>query len=661
MAVIQSFSSFPPTAVREPIALNLSAAGEMAGASQAQDAMRLRVSLRGEMLGRVRFSLQTPEPILNEVSPDAFSKRFYAARLTDDLGSVIDFESASVDAPANAVGKRVSVNLSKKDLSLVSTMRLYTFEIGRKENLSDADFVWTKIIENAPINSRNFNLQWQSDSLSFGATEPLRNRLNKYPLKNYIFYNSSRTEVNLSEIDKIFDQSGNSLKTEVRGLPILTLYKILDYYKGFCGFSQIVTNLPNYELTRFDLSVTSSYLESLSGITGAFSPITFTVGNTLYILDKSAAIPLDFEPRAITADEFSSWSVSIPEDDSIDGFLVSFVDSDSLADYSVTRLVQSRDETGDFGDSDYTRTEITRTYRDWFFSEQPNNPVRTELIRERHSTYNNTLDLIGRETNDYVYDAQGKRTNSSRTIESKVPNLAANGEPALLTVRDEKQSVFYQSDARNSRRQFQSKIITQIYGLISIDSQNRYFEQDFKQDFLKAHKAGNLTADMTSEFGLLQTITETLTPLGNNQFEVRTSTVDHVRGNSENSVSEPKTGDVSLNSLGGRQRVAAVLREGLTLNNRPGNRLENFQLGEIPLQIGKDLVSRIIERRAARKQTGAITIAGFDESIERGTFFRVLNRAGASFGVFLTEGYRLDIRALGDGVSITTVADVSEI
>jgi len=660
MPVIQSFTNPPPSPVNVPIAFSLSVAGEIAGASQAQNAIRLRVSVSGDLTGRAKFSLQTPAPILNEVSPDAFAKRFNVAKLSDNFGNLIDFESASVDAPANQIGVRVSINISKKDLSLLSVDRTYTFEIGVKEALS-GETDWITVLEDAPLSSRNFNLQWQNDSLSFGAIEPLKNKLNKYPLKNYIFYNSSRTEVRLSEIDKVFDQFGNYVRTEVRALPILTLYKILDFYKSFCGFANIVTNITNHELTRFDLNITSSYLESLAGITGAFSPTFFVSNNVLYILDKSAAVPFDFEPRAITADEFFNWSVSMPEDALIDGFQVSFVDSDSLADYYADRLVQSREETGTFGNSDYTRTDINRTYRNWFFDEQLLNPVRTELIREVHSTYNDTLDLIGRESNDHVYDAQGKRTNSARKVESKVPNLASSGELALLTVREENQSVFYESDARNSRRQFQSKTITQTRGLVSIDSENQYFEQDFKQDFLKAHETGNLTASMTSEFGLLKTITETLTPLGNNQFEVRTSTVDHLRGATTNGISEPKTGDASLNSLGGRQRQTIVLREGMTLLNRPGNKIDNFNLGEIPLQIGIPLVERIIDRRVTRKQSGSISIAGFDQSIERGTFFKVLNRAGASFGIYLTEGYKLDIRALGDGVSINTNIDVTEI
>lgn len=660
MTVIQSFTNFTPTPVNQPLALNLSVSGELAGASTAQDAIRLRVSVTGELTGRVRFALSLPAPILNEISETAFQKRFYAARLTDDLGNAIDFESAQVDCSKGQLGKRISIRISKKDLSIVSPERTYTFEIGVRETLASAPD-WITIVEDASLTERNFNLQWQSDSLVIGALQSLSNKLERYPLKNYIFYNSSRTEVKLSEIDKIFDQSGNYVRTEVRVLPNLTLYKIFDLYKSFCGFSALLTNIPNYELTRFDLNITSSYLDSLSGIIGAFSPTLFTNGDALYILDKSAAIPFDFEPRAITADEFSDWSVSIPEDSNFDGFLVSFVDSDSQADYYVDRLVQTREETGSFGSFDYTRTDINRTYRDWFYSEQPLNPVRTELIREVHSTYDNALDLIGREANDHVYDAQGKRTNSARKIESKVPNLGAGGDLALTTVREEKQAVFYQSDSRSTRRQFQSKTITQIYGLTSIDAENQYFGQDFRQDFLRAHKAGNLTADMTSEFGLLQTITETLTPLGNNQFEVRTQTTDHLRGNTENAVSEPKTGDASLNSIGGRQRQTVVLREGLTLTSRTGGRIEGFNLGEIPLQIGIPLVERIIERRSSRKQTGEIAIAGFDASLERGTFFRILDRAGTSFGIFLTEGYSLDIRALGDGVSIQTRAEVLEI
>jgi hypothetical protein len=198
--------------------------------------------------------------------------------------------------------------------------------------------------------------------------------------------------------------------------------------------------------------------------------------------------------------------------------------------------------------------------------------------------------------------------------------------------------------------------------LIAIDASNQYFEADFKQDFLEAHKTGNLAAEMTTEFGLIKTVTETLTPLGNNQFVVRTQTIDHLRGAVTRSESEPRTGDASLNGIGGKQKQLRIWAEGVTQATRSGKPIESFNVGELPLKFAKPLAERRLAARNARKASGTIQIAGFDESVERGVFFRVLDPQSNSRGVFLAEGYSVQGTNLGTpDQRVTTSIEVAQI
>ncbi|HEX8287171.1 MAG TPA: hypothetical protein VF556_04205, partial [Pyrinomonadaceae bacterium] len=379
-----------------------------------------------------------------------------------------------------------------------------------------------------------------------------------------------------------------------------------------------------------------------------------------WFLDKTAAIPESFEPRAVTADEFLNWQESFGGQ-ILDGLTLVYIDSNS-ANYYEDRLVQTTDETGAFGAANFTRTDTARTFRDHKHTSNPNVVLRSELIKEVVSVYNSSLEMIGRETRNNTFDAQGKPTGASVKIESSVPNLSNNGEPTLQTVKEENQSIFYVSDSKNARRQMQSKILTQTSGLIAVDAANQYFEADFKQDFLEAHKAGNLAAEMTTEFGLIKTVTETLTPLGNNQFVVRTQAIDHLRGAVTRSESEPRTGDAGLNSIGGKSNRLRIWAEGITQATRRGRPIESFNVGELPVKFAKPLAERRLAARNARKASGTISIAGFDESIERGVFFRVLDRAGVSRGVYLAEGYSVSGANLGTPEQrVTTSIEVSQI
>jgi hypothetical protein len=629
---------------------------------------------RGETMitahGNTRLPLAFPEPILNEIATGAFDKQYYSARLLDNLGNPIAFSSASIEAPLDAIGKRVSVNVAKKDLSLITNEKTYTFQIGTRETPTGA-ITWETIIENGKLNSRSFALgqngNLPADSLSFGTIEPLKNRLNKYPLANIIFYNSRKTSVQITAGELIRDTTGAAVDNETIAINYMTLYDLLEQLRKRVGFSQIVTNIPNFELTRADFPITSSYLQSLASIVGIFEPIFYNVGTILYILDKTAAIPDEFEPVGLTVDDFSGWSISIPESQELDGFLVSYSNDETNANFFTTRLVQTTQESGSFGSPDYTRIDTETTFKEWHSFDAPDEVLRSEIISVKKESFVELLTLVSRRTETHEFDSAGKRISSSITNEGLVPDLSADGVPSFQTVREEAQTVSYTTDAKNPRRSIQSQLVTNIRGIIAIDADNTYYDPDtgdqapFKQDFLEAHKAGNLKDGMTTGYGPLKTITETLLDLGNGQYQMSVSTIDHLRKAETASFSEPKTGDASFDSSRGKQSHIIVLKDGLTLSTRPGNAIESVSIGELPLYFGIPLVQRKLARRIAQKQSGSVNVIGYSSSIERGVIFRVYDRAGASYGKFIAKGYRVDIAPMGDGAAIQTTIEVDQI
>jgi hypothetical protein len=618
----------------------------------------VRLSLTGDLTPQVRLFLSEPEPILNEIAADAFQTQNFRFRLLKN-GVEIPISSFQLQAPRGAIGKSISFALSDKTPSLVDKSASYTFQYAKLVKPKDEP-VWKTLVRDAKIENGNLTFASLNDSFAFGAIEPLADKLNRFPSVTNIFYDPAKTSVDLSEMEKLYDASGNLIPATAFARPQLSLYFLFNLLKQKHGFSAVKTNLPNYEITRFDLLESQSYLSAIAPFVGVFEPVFFTVGNELWILDKTAAIPDEFSPAAITADQFLNWQESF-SGQILDGLTLIYIDSNSANSYE-DRLVQTTDETGSFGAANFTRTETVRTFRDHKRADNPNVVLRSELIKEVISVYNSALTLVGRETRTNTFDAQGKPTGAQVTIESSVPNLSNNGEPSVQTVKEENQSIFYVSDSRNARRQVQSKIVTQTSGLIAIDNTNQYFEADFKQDLLEAHKAGNLVAEMTTEFGLIKTVTETLTPIGPNQFVSRIQTIDHLRGAVTRSESEPRTGDAGLNSIGGKSKQLRIWAAGVTQGERTGRPIESLNVGELPLAFARPLAERKLAARNARKASGTLVVSGFDESIERGVFFRVLDPAGVSRGVFLAEGYTVRGENLGTREPrVTTNIEVSQI
>ena len=652
-------------AVRRPLDFSLNLSGDLAGRRTRITAIGVGLGLSGDLTGAVRLALTIPSPILNEPAANAFSQQCYAARLLGD-DVEIPISSAVIEKPKGEIGLRVTMQISKKQLSLVSLDKTYKFEVGVSPQPS-SPLVWYTILEDAALDSRTFSRAFSNnapnDSLSIGLISPVTNRLNKSPNSNIILFDPNKTEVTGEGIDKVFDNNGTLITTQIVSRSGLNLYTILARLRSESGFAAIETNIPNYEITRAEFPFSQTFNAAISPFIGVFKPLIFPVGNVLWILDKTAEIPDEFVPRAIVAETLENLTVSIPPGGVPDGFELTYIDSNSTANFYTTRTEQTTEESGVFGEAQFTRTFITQTIRDWKHTDNPAVVLRSELITKVHATYNNSLALIGRETESFIFDAQGKQKSSTRTVESLVPNLAAGGAVALLTVRSEQQTITYTPDPRNPRRFIQNRIVTAIRGLIAIDAENKYFDEDFKQDFGEANKAGNLAVSMTSEFGPIKTVTESLDSLSNGQYQVRVSTVDHLRNATTNSFSEPRTGDATLSGVGGKSSKKVIWREGVTLSNRSGIPPESFSGGEVPLVFLEPLCQRILQRLADGKHEGGVSVIGFDPSLDRGTFFSLYDRDNSYFGRFITEGLRVTLDNLGvpGQQKVTTEIETSEI
>lgn len=600
------------------------------------------------------LNLVQPAPILNQLAGGAFQNQRLKVRLLIN-NTETPLKSFEYSKPKGTTGASLGIELSRAGLSQIPSTAAIKFQIGKWAN---NNYVWTTLLDYGIVTERNYRIQFSADSLSFSSIEPLADFLSLCPYQNLTVFDGAKTQVSASDLPPLYDSDGGYSLSVSRNISPLTLYDLLRiaFVEG-CGFDSFQTNIPNYPIMRCDFSVSSSYLDAVRALVGIFEPVIFAVGNTLWILDKTQVVPDSFRPVSLTADKYVSYGAALGYNRNIDGFLLQYL-SNGAGDYSVQRFYQPPNITsGNFGDADFTQTEINQTFLDWKNTANPNIVLRSELEAETRTTYDNSENVIGRETISNSFDGTGKRILSQKTIEANVPDLSNSGDLALQTVRRESVEFSYKTDFYNPRRVNQDKIITRISALISIDSDNKYLGKDFKQDFTKANETGNLTTSMTTDFVPVRTIIESFETLGNGQVQVSRQEIDHLRNVPIDPLSEVRNGDVSISALGSRPQILRVWRTGVNKNSAKGKAFVPFAVGELPLVFALPLAKRRLALAVQPKQTAQIQIVGFDESCERGVIFSAKDRAGANLGNYLIEGFRVS----GNAKKIATEIEAVEI
>lgn len=586
-------------------------------------------------------------------NPGASPFKNQTARLEIN-GEEIGIKSFLVNAQPGAVGYNIEVDLARPEISLYSQIDDLKFSLGER-NTPGGAISWTELINTENIESRSYQTSFRGRSLSFSMTSGLADKLKIAPRKIIIAYDPDAGIIDVTNFENIPDETGRVLPVEARSLGAMSLYDVLEiaFVEG-CGFSDIETNIPNYQTARADFSPTSTFLDSVRGFLGVFDPVILERDGKIIILDTTQVLPAGFEPLELVSSDFTAYREEARGAGEVDGFIVNYIQKATGADYHADRMVYLPEETsGDFGDDNYTRTEKSLRYRDFFSTLQPGVVLDTKLVESIVSTHS-TFDLLARETENYTLDVQGKRVSSTKKIESLVPDLNNSGEPVFLTTLDEKSEHLYQSDPKNPGRFIPARTVTRIDGLIAVDSENKYFEKDFKQNFIDAHRAGNLTEEMSTVYGHIKTVTETSEILGNGQVQTKISTIDHLAGTLTNSISDVKTGDISLSARAGRNARLTVWRDGANVDAVNGAKLDQFSLGELPLIFGLPLAKRQLAARLKGRRAVSLEMTGFDSTIRPGQVFKVIDR-GASRGNVLVLGYSITGQDLGsESQKITT-------
>lgn len=656
--------SVKATVVTSDIAVAIKASGTLTGFGTRVNAINIKPAVSVSISGRVVYAFTEPTPVLPEIPAGWLDDQNYEARLIDSTGANIPFISADVRGDRNRLGEEATITLARKDWTGHTSAKTYTLQLGiRPSPLGTV--VWHTLIENGILQKVTFASAYgedaPQDTLTINIGSTWQNKLAQFPRSARIFYDPNETTVDLSNTQQIYYENGDAVETfytPKAGLHFYdTIRPIINKALGFSG--GFVTNLPNYPITRVDYPITSSYFDVIAGLTGLFDPLFYVESNTLHIINRNQATPEDFDPTALVADEYVSWQME-SKNPNIEGMLLIYTEKLSEAVSSTLRTVVSEEQSGEFGTPGSATTSITRTFRDWVNLD--GSIVRSELTKDERTTTDHLTVVVGDSTEQHEFDGQGKRTSSSTSVRALMPQLSG-GADILTEVRREEKSFEYASDPTNPKAIYQRKIITIASGLIAVDSANEYLGSAFKQPFDVAHQAGNLNTGMTVEFGPIETVTETLTPVAKNQFDYRQETVDHIRNSTRNVISEPRSGNPSMGASGGTvSRQMLVLAEGVTGLTRTGKGIQPFSVGELPLFYALPLCKRVLQNLVNGKKEASVVVSGWHSSMKRGLAFNAKDRSGTSYGLFITEGFTISITAAGTTEQrVSTTLEASQI
>lgn len=572
-------------------------------------------------------------------------------------GVELPIKSFSLDAPRDASGTRLEIGVSRiSDRQLIQNASLFSFDIGVVQ--PDGSVVWKRYIDGGTLAALSHSIGWTgdapSDTLSFSTLNALADRISKAPNNNLTIYDPFRVDPPTNTEDILTDTAGNLYPDQSQAVADLSLHTLMSMiFVGRCGFSGIKTNLPDYPIRQARFEVTAGWFSGVAPHIGQFDPLIFELAGEIWIIDATIALPNGFPaPRQLSVSRYKAASFA-HQYQLTDGFILSYSESD-VFDYFTQRIETDVDSSpDDVFDPTYTKTTTKRTFHDYRNNANPSVILKTDLIKEERTVTGTFGDVLGKTVMQRYFDGLGREQKTVKEIWNRVPDLPAGTDLTLKLVKTETYQVYYLQHPLEPRKQYIGKTERSVTGLIAVDSENKYLDENFEQDFAKAHEVGNLSSGMDVRSGAIEKITERIYPQPNGVVITETVREDLIRKLTSRSQTETKSGDVGISSQTSRQRRLIVLANDTA--ERSGKPLGTLAGGELPLELLIPLARRKQARGISGAAEPAVDFDGVDQSIDKGSTHTIIGRSGEQLGVLMVEGYRITGEELGtDSQMIST-------
>lgn len=561
--------------------------------------------------------------------------RRYTARLLADAVEV-PITGFQLREPSDRLGAALQVTLARPDTSQISLASSVQFDIGV---WNGSGWTWVNFLTSGKLAGRGHSISFAqgrpADAVQVSFVDVFGDAWARAPRQPVTLYDPQKVDAPGETQNLLYTEAGAAIKPLAVPMPGMTLRDVLEYaYVTGCGFSSVVTNIPNFPVAEASFTLEGGYDSGARSLVAPFDPLFFVAdGGVLWIYDLDAPMPAGLSPVELPLSSVVEVSDTLPAREPSNALIVSYQAPEG--DYYTERIEQETDESGSFGSPGYTKTETERRVREYRSAAEPTRILREVVTEAKTSVYNAQLELIHRETQQDSYDSLQRKTGHTRAVESLVPDLAS-GDLVLMQVMDERNSTGYRPHPTRPGESLQDASTTVTSGLVLVDKENEYRDKPFRLPYTDAHRNGfiDLDADQETEYVPIKTVRESLRARGDGQVDVSVIVIDHLTGTTERSQSSPRTGSVSIDTRGTRVRRTLLTLPG---TDSDGRRVPTLNASALPGEVALPLGRRQLEKQNAPPKEATFGLPGVSFSIRKGTQVKPHARSGYLGTYVVTE------------------------
>lgn len=681
----------------------------------------------GELaLAEGRYRIEAANPAKSELNflidlvPDMpagnyqrYSERLYVG------GTEVPLISWTYSESPSAIGGRLEFEIADmSQRNLFFSGAAVTFEIGV---WNGSAYVWTSLLNTGVLKNSQYSVAATGtaarETLTVTAASEMEDRLNTAADANVHIidpdnapgYNAwgSITYDSTMKLPSIRKLNGQTVSAKEVELPAMGLHALFNHiFITECGFSRVVTNLPDFKITSFDCRAGEPYFTAVGGLIGMFEPVfsVFKDGEQLVLvisdgisgdipstgggrtLNVSQATALSIESELVkrTGETQNDGAPSADEAGQFVGWLdltfnekATARDWQSSAERIVNETVKSGATTAD--GEQYVQQAIRKTFVDYYDSRYGDVPVRSDLkmLSVDTSMYKKFTSLGGWEfyllfhpedfTERYEYD-DGEMVRRYRHTSGELVKIYFD--EAENKEKWEKINLVLSIEDERIERKWHPFIPGRLYiasrevlvdGAILVDKVNGQEESAHMRPVLEVTRSGNMTADQYIDWGRISSVRETFDPNGDGTVSMSKVETDFLAGQVSYNESRVDDGQIGYNARSGKQEKVAVTPEGADdawgLAKLIGKGIP-FNAGPLPRSLGVAVGKRYLRNMRRVRKTYSLQMIGLDPHLHQGMRIAAYGPSNAYLGGFIVEsrtltggqsGYTMKVQARTSG------------
>lgn len=627
---------------------------------------------------------------------------------TGRLGSTLNVRLANVaDIASIPAGSTIDFGI---DVTVNGVTTSVDFMIGGKLQVRDS--------QTAMAGDRG-----PADELSFGATDVIADKFSLGPRRPVTIYDPIRINY-----DAVQTRNDQLIRSENHGLiqprlessPGLTMKQVLTRaYVGAgstfiqlvqpgvisgsytwpsifadpeldadgCGFSRVVTNIPDYQVRRADFTIEGGWHAGAQPVVAMYAPIYFVHDDVLYILDVERPLPAGISAHQVPLSVHKTLSERIEFKPETNAILLTYqynANDPSEDPQKVSRDVFTDEGTsisGGEGEAGYSKVTVRRWDREFYFTDNPDEvvdtlPLSSVTETEQVVTYFDPdenqqvagLKITHQEEITYQYEGDLK-VGHNRVVRAAFSH-PSNNLVTVTPVEEEDCHITWAEDINNPGIKLQTYVRIDIRQVCAYNT--TIIEDADDPDLgpysffrpipiLQAQASGILTTDWSvTDLIPTKTIRKTLQNMKGNQYDVEVIETDYLNNTAKRSYTEPTTGTVSNDPYEAKSRT--MLLRDTDSEEDIGSRIPaDVNAYELPRGRAIELGRRALYRLKNPLMTLPISLPAIDFAIRQGSVIQGQKRIGNTSKYFVT-GYTITGESLGQaGHKISQSVEAVEI